>query len=405
MPTQLVNAQIGRVDAVDEPATGLPFLMFKSANTPKETTMPDTVTKADAPAVDDSVEQLEADAPQVDGKNINPENNADADTPGSATWEAVDAANARTAVSGLLALRELVNMLASREAAEGDDSEAEWNLSDAASAIDCALAELAKFAVDEQGEADSAAADAEASARAAGLMKSLGVVAKAEGDPEPAPAPAPAADPANADDTLSANTEGAAVLPSGLKELLDEFVSAYAALAAKDNEAAPADDDAVSAEPAAAPAAPAAPETPAPVADAAAPAAPQTAPALEGKPAAPGAGDAAAAAPAAPAEEPKPEDVAKSMEDRIKDAVANAVAEAVAKSSAPLLERIDTLEKTPQPTGAFYAGQTPGSTGPLLMGRGKSEGVVAKGLQQSAAAQAAPSMNALANGLKGVWQG
>lgn len=173
--TEIYDTDIPRVDAVHGPATGIPFLIMKSAVTP--TSAPaETVRKADAMA--DELVASDVETPIVQGEEVDPAKANDADMPGSPTWEAVDAAKARTVVSQLTSLRTLIGELAARENSEvdsdaSDDSYTAWNLEDAQDAIDCALGTFAKYAVDEQNEADTAAQEAEDAARAMGLIKSL----------------------------------------------------------------------------------------------------------------------------------------------------------------------------------------------------------------------------------------
>ena len=174
--TEIYDTDIPRVDAVRGPATGIPFLIMKSADSPSA----DPLRKADAMA--DEIVASDVETPIVQGSEVNPDKAGDADMPGSPTWEAVDAATARAAISQIVSLRALVNGLVAREQAEGatdndgDDfcwDDSSWDLQDAASQLDFVLSVLAKFAVNEQDEADTAAQEAEDSARAMGLIKAL----------------------------------------------------------------------------------------------------------------------------------------------------------------------------------------------------------------------------------------
>lgn len=397
--TQLINADIDRVDAVNGPATGLPYLMFKNANGAPDQEAADKIAKSSEAADEVAEEVNEAETANIDGAPVDDLAAASAQ-PGDAAWEAVDASKARVAVSGLAVIDKLLDELAQREAAEGDDLENVFDLEDAKGAVQFALSVLARFSVTEQLEADAEADEAKAAAQALGLMKALHLEVH-DGD-KPADAPeAPAADAAPeapVQDALTPEAPAApavkeAPLPSGLTEILDTFVEAYAAY--KESQDSGAEDEltpeAADAAEQVAPAAPVAdaqtPEAPAAPAPApAAPAAPEHA-----APAAPAAEHPAPAAPAA--EEDKNKPVAKSM--------AEMIAEAVAEATAPLIKQIEIIGATPVNDGPLLAGQTPGGNAGMPLVRGQEEGAVAKGLT-SAAAQAAPGTNPLAAALKGI---
>lgn len=170
---EIHGATIHRVDAVDGAATGIPFLVLKALD-------PESVTKAaeDLDVLADPDAALAAADDAAAGAPVPTDAPGDPGDPGSPAWEAVDAAAARSAVEGLVALRQLACDLAEREGIEGAASdgagyESQWDLQIATCAIDEALAILAKFAVDEQASADQGAADAEDQAKAMGLMKAL----------------------------------------------------------------------------------------------------------------------------------------------------------------------------------------------------------------------------------------
>lgn len=170
---EIHGATIHRVDAVDGAATGIPFLVLKALD-------PESVTKAaeDLDVLADPDAALAAADDAAAGAPVPTDAPGDPGDPGSPAWEAVDAAAARSAVEGLVALRQLACDLAEREgiegaAADGAGYESQWDLQIATCAIDEALAILAKFAVDEQASADQGAADAEDQAKAMGLMKAL----------------------------------------------------------------------------------------------------------------------------------------------------------------------------------------------------------------------------------------
>lgn len=97
------------------------------------------------------------------------------DEPGSAAWEAVDAASARKWTALLVRARNALCSLADREGAEAatadpDDLGRALDLKDAAAAVDYAVGVLARFAVDEQAEADMADDDAVAVGKAAAAV-------------------------------------------------------------------------------------------------------------------------------------------------------------------------------------------------------------------------------------------
>lgn len=100
----------------------------------------------------------------------------DPDDPTSAAWESVDAARARAATDMIVQLKALVEQMGEREATEAvsdagdpDDADNAWDLDGVRDALDAALLVLAKFAVDEQAEADERTEDAEEQAAALGL--------------------------------------------------------------------------------------------------------------------------------------------------------------------------------------------------------------------------------------------
>lgn len=210
--TELVDAQITRVDLVDKAANGLPFLLAKRADgaglvdpdtvraligktsdpEPQPASNQEQVTMSGSPAAiaklihEAAVRQAAADpAPAAEevakgtvvGGPTGPENDLDPTTilatsdgeqapgnpmePGSPAWEAVDAATARKWTSLLARAKTAMSVLADREMLEAasvdpDDAFAAMDLGDAAGAVDYAISVLAPFAVDEQAEADCA---------------------------------------------------------------------------------------------------------------------------------------------------------------------------------------------------------------------------------------------------------
>jgi hypothetical protein len=366
--TQLVNPDIDRVDAVNGPATGLPFLLFKSLDAPGE-----------------AVQVVGGKVYDSDGEPLEPS--------------------------------EVEALAKSEDEAPAEEAAAE----EVAKSEDEALAEEAPVVKAEEAPAE------EAPAEEAPVVE----VAKSEDE-------APAAEEAPVVEVAKAAGDH---LPSGLQEILDTFVESYvrykeaqASGAAAALEAAPAVHETLAPPVASAdiPKAPAHHEAPA--AHHEAPAAHEkpaeeapAAPAHHEAPKAPADDDEALEDPAeeateTPAEEaaeeaeepheapkapaaappfPPKKKVAKSMDELIAEAVSKAVEEA----KAPLLKQIDALERTPVDSGPMLAGQIPGNAGNPLLGRGQAEGVVAKGLHQSATPQAAPGAYALAEALKAVHTG
>ena len=111
---------------------------------------------------------------------VAPTHEGDPDDPASPAWEAVDAARARAAVEKVTWLKGLVGDMRDREAAEAvtgepGDAASAMDLDCVLDALDCALATLAKFAVDEQAEADDRAQDIADQAEALGITKSATV--------------------------------------------------------------------------------------------------------------------------------------------------------------------------------------------------------------------------------------
>lgn len=204
---EITSADVDRVDAVDEPATGIPFLVLKTQNAAEGATDPAFVNGGAIPSgtatvrqelakgeavisADDARERFglpvvkaadeeREDTAHAGGETIDPASDDAYVIPGGAAWEALDADNARYATANLLAVREVISALIDREQTEaattedGDDLDNLWNLDDALGAIDCAVGLLATFAATEQQEADNEAAKAEAQARALGLIKTL----------------------------------------------------------------------------------------------------------------------------------------------------------------------------------------------------------------------------------------
>ncbi|MGW2371670.1 hypothetical protein [Kitasatospora sp. NPDC001683] len=200
--TQLVDANIPRVDLVDKAANGTRFIIAKHADegrglmdpgfvrdligksTPEPTPQEETVTMTGSPGaiaklmheaaqrarhradvakdagigadLDDSDDGLDPTmvlaAPDDDAPG-------DPNDPGSPAWEAIDAATAQKWTSIAVRLRNALGVLAERElleaaSADPDDAEAAWDLQDAQCALDYVIDTLASFAVGEQAEAE-----------------------------------------------------------------------------------------------------------------------------------------------------------------------------------------------------------------------------------------------------------
>ncbi|MFE5037168.1 hypothetical protein [Streptomyces sp. NPDC056683] len=230
--TELIDANIDRVDLVDKAANGLPFLMAKAAadGGPAGLFAPDLVrdligkSAAPAPEAADTVTMTGTpgalaqlihkaggrlvDAPITKDADTmateadldptvvlaEPEGDApgDVNTPGSPAWEAVDAATARKWTAILARAKSALGVMADRElleSAAGDagDFDAALDLDDAACAIDYAISVLAPFAVDEESEVIRGTAELDAVGKALGdfdaapldVIESLTQVAKA----------------------------------------------------------------------------------------------------------------------------------------------------------------------------------------------------------------------------------
>ncbi|WP_309030786.1 hypothetical protein [Streptomyces alfalfae] len=201
--TELVDADIPRVDLVDRAANGLPFLLAKSEDGPGGLVSPDVVRgligKANPdPQPADHAEQVTmSGSPAAIAKLIHQaavraenddvakgplveepastESDLDPTTvlaapddgpapgnpaePGSPAWEAIDAATARKWTLILARAKHALSALSEREELEavaGDMKDAfhAMELCDAADAVDYAISILAPFAVGEQAEAD-----------------------------------------------------------------------------------------------------------------------------------------------------------------------------------------------------------------------------------------------------------
>lgn len=117
---------------------------------------------------DTTAEPLETDAgdkidPTIDTTDVDA--TGDPNDPQSAAWEAVDAANAQTAIELAVALKRNITAAIEREATEvavggdPDDADNVWDLQGASDAVDCIVAVLAPFAVSEAAEAEDRETD------------------------------------------------------------------------------------------------------------------------------------------------------------------------------------------------------------------------------------------------------
>lgn len=163
--TELVDADIQRVDFVDKGANGRTFLLMKNA----ETESPSMLTadqvaelikndEAEGAAMTKPTDEvvkddLDVTTPLVDGDNPL------ANDPGSPAWETVDAESAQKWITILGRAKYAVGLLAERELIEdaSGDSDGQgnaWDLQDAQGAIDWAIGILAQYAAGEASDAE-----------------------------------------------------------------------------------------------------------------------------------------------------------------------------------------------------------------------------------------------------------
>lgn len=347
---------------------------------PQETAMADPITKD----VDLDASQI----PAADTESAPGEESM----PGSAAWEALDAATAGKWTAILGRAKAALEWLAGREQIEGasgdgSDYDNAWSLEDASCAIDYAISVLAPYAAGEQLEVDTAEDDLSVLGKAlagadvdsplavieglapvvkAGRVLSAANEAAIRGAAEAlqkvlATLPAPEATeeaPVTKTDTEQTPADTAEVT----KAKGDPQVAVYDAngrlvgtIDQKDlnpiaEAAAPAkaDDTDTPADEAPAEDAPAELVQPdandGPAADAAAPVAPQT--------------------PAAPTAD----DVQKAREDQI-ELLKSTISDAVEAAVAPLRERLEKVEAQPMPGGPALNGVIPGATPMILRGQ------------------------------------
>lgn len=188
--TELVDADLGRVDLVGKAANGHRVLIAKEEVGPDEgpsdggpddtdlsflqTDLSDAAegapmsvnTTAEIAKADGMEETVLEDGPaEVDLTEPLAEGTTDGVigdelVPGSPAWESVDAATARKWTAVLSRAGNALEVLSEREgieaasgAGDGDDSGNQWDLQDAKAAIDCAISILATYGVGEENEA------------------------------------------------------------------------------------------------------------------------------------------------------------------------------------------------------------------------------------------------------------
>ena len=149
---------------------------FGEKKVSKEAGVPETVTKDAAGgslenAVDDGQDGLDPTAPLAAPDDLD-DIPGDPMDPGSPAWESVDAATASKWTTILAWAKTAIGMLEEREITEAatvdpDDADNACDLDQACQAIDFAISQLAPYAVGEQSEADTGAADFEAIGKAA----------------------------------------------------------------------------------------------------------------------------------------------------------------------------------------------------------------------------------------------
>ncbi|UFU14631.1 hypothetical protein LQK89_02715 [Curtobacterium sp. C1] len=171
--TEITEMHTPRVDLVSKAANGTRFFLAKSATSDdasifsaddvlalakaQEGDMTDTT---DEPLAKDAGDKID---PTVDTSKVDAA--GDPNDPTSAAWEAVDAANAQTAIELAVALKRNITAAIEREATEvavggdPDDADNVWTLQGASDAVDCIVAALAPFAVSEAAEAEDRETD------------------------------------------------------------------------------------------------------------------------------------------------------------------------------------------------------------------------------------------------------
>lgn len=171
--TELVDAQIDRVDLVGKAANGTRFLMRKAAAADGRLTQPlvpagmvrDLLAKAQeanpvtTPTDDVTKTDNVTPTPTVDLVPDAPGGTTANSLPGSPDWETLDGDTAMAAVATLGRVKAALGWLADREAQEAvtgdaDDAANAYDLDDMAAQLDWMIGRLAGFAVGEHMEAD-----------------------------------------------------------------------------------------------------------------------------------------------------------------------------------------------------------------------------------------------------------
>lgn len=155
--TEIVGADIPRVDIVDKAASGRRFAIIKSSESLLTADDVEGLLK-EAETVEKADDDLDVTMPLAEPDG--PLDELEAATPGSPAWEQVDAATAMKWAGILARAKAAICELAERENVEAgtdpDDAENAWNLDDIACAIDYAVGQLGGYAAGEQAEADIA---------------------------------------------------------------------------------------------------------------------------------------------------------------------------------------------------------------------------------------------------------
>jgi hypothetical protein len=217
--TELYDADIPRVDAVDKAANGTRWFLMKTeesngllshdqvAELIKETAEEDGMADNTDPVVKDDL--------NAGGDPLASSGNPGALDPGSAPWEQVDADTAAKWLAILARAKHALLTLSEREEVEsatpdsdGDEMDNAWDLQDAASAIDYAIGIVAAYGASEQAEVDLE--DDVAKAR----LAAIGDVAKAILDD---PADLTALEVSSV--TKTANPDAATALLAALRDL------------------------------------------------------------------------------------------------------------------------------------------------------------------------------------------
>lgn len=257
--TEMATLDIHRVDAVLGPANGRPFLLMKSL--PPGMVEGDPVDELEPEAPADDVtpdEPVELDEPETPAEAaLEAELEPTVEVPGDPAWEARDAARG-SAVAALLAeARSLLCEAHDSEVAEiatgaESDSSAAWDLDDALSCLDSALAIVGRFAAleaQEAAEGGEMVAKAGARLSAASLAQAIAArdaIAALIGDADPDKQTDEGDEPAEQEDedmdvakAEAMIDEKLGALREELPEIVSKAVADAAAAAAAQTEAEP----------------------------------------------------------------------------------------------------------------------------------------------------------------------